>query len=109
MFLQLNGFSLAAPPFSKSGATGSMPGRSTDIMVKLEIITSYNNGSVSDEARLHNFDESVKNFIKKLSEEGHAVISVNTQTLGSGHNYLRTEVLYRECITREVILEKISS
>lgn len=78
-------------------------------MVKLEILTSYSSGRTSEEARLIEFDRNVKSFINALSEKGHAIISVRTQTLGSGHNFLRTEVLYREAITREVIVEKASS
>jgi hypothetical protein len=54
-------------------------------------------------------DEAVSEFLEKLEEEGHTLIRVNTITYGESQGYMdcfRTEIVYRENHTREVITEK---
>lgn len=58
---------------------------------------------------LEKFNEKVKNFVKNISEQGHTIISVRTQIYGERNEAIRTEILYRENITRDVIFEKVSS
>lgn len=54
-------------------------------------------------------DDSVRTFIDELCESGHTFINVSTIIYGISEGYLnrmRTEVVYRENITREVLVEK---
>jgi len=71
-------------------------------MVKYKTFFNY----IGREEECKKHDESIKLFIEKLSTEGHTIISVNTIGLGSSLSYARTEILFRENITRKVITEK---
>ena len=51
-------------------------------------------------------DEEVTQFIETLSIEGHTLVSISTITHNSDLSRLRTEIVYREVITRKVIVEK---
>lgn len=54
-------------------------------------------------------DKKISDFLETISIEGHTFISLNTVTSGQYHNNFRTEIVYRENITRKVLIEKESN
>ncbi len=75
-------------------------------MIKYKYFSSYiGNSSVAEER----YNKAIQSFVESISIEGHVFISVNTISHGKDTNNLRTEIVYRETITRTVILEKTSS
>ena len=72
-------------------------------MIKCEIICNTASYRIKH-------DLAVKQWLSWLNSEGHTFISMSTITfMESGLSYLRTEIVYRENITRKVIVEKKSS
>lgn len=75
-------------------------------MIKCEIFTSYV-GQFS--TSILDYDKKVKNFIEQLSIDGHTFISSQVSIMGETHGMIRTQIIYQENQTREVIFEKTSS
>lgn len=75
-------------------------------MIKCEIFTSQigpYNTSILD------YDKKVKDFIEQISIDGHAFISSQVSIMGENNKIIRTQIIYQENQTREVIFEKTSS
>ncbi len=75
-------------------------------MIKCEIFTSqigpYN-------ISISGYDTKIKKFIEQISIDGHAFISSQVSIMGENNNIIRTQIIYQENQTREVIFEKTSS
>ncbi len=72
-------------------------------MIKYKAISNYVGESTHT---LTSHNREVGDFIEKINLNGHTFISCNTIAHGANMGILRTEIVYRENITREVIFEK---
>lgn len=75
-------------------------------MIKCEIFTSQIGPY---HISINGYDTKIKNFIEQISIDGHAFISSQVSILGENNNIIRTQIIYQENQTREVIFEKTSS
>jgi len=66
-------------------------------------------GDLYNDRTRKKFDDEIDFFVDELSQKGCAIIKYLTNIYGVSSNYsdkIRTEIVYREIKTREVIVEK---
>lgn len=87
---------------------GSNPtwGTNFKTIIKCKIITGYVGTNTN---LIEQYDKKVTNFIEELSKAGHTFINSTVSVFGSDNQVLRTQIIYQENQSREVIFEKTSS